>query len=159
MRKVFLDVESTGLDPINDKLIEVSWAVEKGPIKTNYLGVTEVPPFIDDLIGFTKRGLADIPATEDWEEFRQDTTDATLVAANPSFDANFLKVNDRFYFHYRMLDLESYAVGKLDLEDVPGMKTVYDMLTRSGYDLPEPDHTSMRDVDSLRAAYYILRYI
>lgn len=54
MRKfVYVDTESTGLDADKDKLIEMAYAIENGPIKELYFGVREVTEFIADL---TKRG-------------------------------------------------------------------------------------------------------
>lgn len=158
---IFADCETTGLDPDEDKLVELSWAVNQGPIKTLYFGVTEVPDFINKLINFDGRGLADVPASspEECNEFCEDLKDNTLVAANSYFDRRYMDNYNLWTGHYRMLEFESYAMGRLGLEEVPGMKKVFDILTERGYKLPEPNHTSAGDVETMRQAFYILRYM
>lgn len=160
MSFVFADCETTGLDAFNDELVEVSYAVDEDYIRTLFFGVKEVPPHIDELIKFTERGVAVMPESdqEDLEKFRERLKGNTLVAANPSFDRDFLAVHGLWTGHYRMLDIESYAMGKLDLDYVPGMKQIYEILTERGYKLTAPDHTSRRDVACLREAFRILRY-
>lgn len=157
---IFVDTETTGLDPKNDELVELTWARLEGEPETLWFGVEEVPEFIDDLIGFTKRGLAgrqsDAFAVD---RFLEASFDSTMVAANPAFDMAFLHEAGLFNFHYRMLDIESYAYGKLPVDDVPGMKTIYDFLTKCGVELTEPDHTSRNDVLALREAFLWLETI
>lgn len=159
---IFLDVETTGLNQESDKLVELTYGTEgdyvSGRLKTLYFGVTEVPEFIDGLIGFTKRGISGRKsASYQIEKFLVETSGATMVSANPKFDAGFLEANDLYKFHYRTLDIESYAMAKLDLDYVPGMKDIYGILLDRGYNLPEPNHTSLADTECLVVAYQILR--
>lgn len=158
MRKfIFADVESTGLDPDQDELVELTYATRHGEPQTLWFGVQAVPPFIDNLIGFTKRGLAGRRSDNfKVQQFLQESEGATLVGANPGFDKGFLEKSGLWRFHYRMLDIESYAMAKLNLNEVPGMKNIYDILTERGYTLVEPDHTSRNDVLALRQAFHIL---
>lgn len=155
---VFVDTESTGLNPKDDDLVELSYATLDSDIKTLYFGITEVPPFIDDLIGFTKRGIAGRTSTgREVHDFLNLSADNTMVAANPAHDKGFIEAFGLWKFHYRMLDIESFAFAKLDLPEVPGMKVIYDLLKARGYNLPEPDHSSAGDVDAMRDAYIILK--
>lgn len=158
----FLDIETTGLDPAKDKIVELTYAHESKPGKihsrTLYFGVTEVPDFINKLIGFDERGIAGKRSSDaDIYEFLALTERRTMVSANPKFDAGFLEANDLFRFKYRTLDIESYCMAKLNLDFVPGMSDIYDILTTRGYSLTKPEHTSESDVRCLAEAYFILR--
>lgn len=154
---IFVDTESTGLDPNEDALVELSYATLDSDIKTLYFGVKEVSDFIDELIGFTKRGIRGLTSTtQEIQEFLTLSADNTMVAANPAHDKGFLEAFGLWRFHYRMLDIESYAFALLGLDEVPSMKNIYDLL--SDYtDLPEPDHSSAGDVAAMRAAYIYMR--
>lgn len=155
---IFVDTETTGLSPEGSHLVELAYAQMEGPVNTLYFGVTEVPEFIDELIGFTKRGLSGMRSVSgEINEFLTVTDGATMVAANPAFDKGFLDKNQLFKFHYRMLDIESYAAGKFGSEFVPSMKNIYDELEADGWLLSEPDHTAAGDVTCMREAYKILR--
>lgn len=156
----FVDVETTGLNPAEDLLVELSYAPEHGEIKTLYFGVVTVPQFIDDLTKFTERGVAkERPASQDeLDEFLLETAGQTMVSANPKFDAGFLEANGLYNFGYRTLDIESYAMKAMRLDYVPGMADIHRELTGRGFVLPEPDHSSAGDVRSLMAAYQILKY-
>lgn len=158
---IFVDVETTGLDPKTDKLVELTFARNDGPLETLYFGVTEVPEFIDNLTKFTERGVANMPrATEiDRMVFETILRDQTMVSANPKFDQGFLEANGLWTGHYRTLDIESYAMARLRLDFVPSMKDIYDLLTERGYKLTTPDHSSHNDVKALREAFNILRYM
>jgi DNA polymerase III epsilon subunit-like protein len=158
---VFVDCETTGLNPKEDDLVELTYALDNSEPTTLYFGVKKVPAFIDGLIKFTERGLADKPAAtpEDIEAFKEVMRNNTLVAANASFDRDFLLNNDMWTGHYRLLEIESYAMAKLGMVHVPSMKEIYDELSERGYDLVTPDHTALNDMLALRQAYYILRWM
>lgn len=159
---IFVDTETTGLDPEQDTLVELSYATfnsySRSPVKTLYFGVESVPPFIDDFIKFTERGIAGKKSSEEEiNDFLTLSEGQTMVAANPAFDKAFLVANDLFRFHYRMLDIESYAYRALDTDNMPSMKEIFEELTARGYRLPEPNHTSKRDVEAMLEVYSILK--
>ena len=157
--KIYVDVETTGLNPQEDELVELTYAVEQDDPITLYFGVQEVPDFIDDLIGFTKRGISGLRSSpEELWDFMHACKGATMVSANPKFDAAFLDENKLNVFHYRTLDLESYAMHALDLDYVPGMADIYELLTERGYDIVAPDHTSRNDVLALRRCFEIIKW-
>jgi len=154
---IFVDTETTGLDFEQDQLVELSYATLHTPVKTLYFGVTEVPSFIDNLIGFTKRGIAGRKSTQgEIDEFLRLSEGQTMVAANPTFDHNFMQKNDLFRFHYRMLDIEAMAFASGDYDEVPGLFAIQQDLKGRGYKIPEPDHTSAKDVEALVATYKAL---
>ncbi|UUG69410.1 exonuclease [Streptomyces phage Sham] len=161
MRKfVFVDCETTGLDAKADKLVEVTYAVNEEEPVTLFFGVKKVPAFIDDLTKFSERRVFDEPeATEEQKEaFREALRNQTMVAGNPKFDVGFLEANGLYTAHYRTLDVQSYAMAKLNLDFMPSMKDIYDMLTERGYKFTQPDHSSRNDVLFMREAYLVLRY-
>lgn len=155
---IFVDTETTGLDSETDELVELTWARREGEPKTLWFGVKEVPEFIDNLIKFTERGIAGRVSTwAEIQEFMDASEGATMVAANPAFDQGFIKAKGIWQFHYRMLDVESYAMAKLELAEVPGLNTVFEILRGDGADwITQPDHTSRNDVLAMRDAYDIL---
>lgn len=167
---VFLDTETGGLDPKTCALVEVAWATEKEP-EPRCLVLPHDPTRVEDkaaeLNGYYERGLNN-PAcwagAEEVNEFLRDLRDVTICGANPSFDTAFLATHFAFSpfdppWHYRLLDIESYAMGKLDLDEPPGLRTIKEILTERGYDVSQPDHTAAADVRTLIAAYGILRYL
>lgn len=129
-----------------------------GPVETLYFGLTEVSPFIADLTGFYERGIQHKgwSPQEEFDKYMEVCKDATMVAANPAHDKSFLLKNRLFPFHYRMLDIESYAKGKLGLDYVPSMRDIYSELSDRGYDIPRPDHSAEGDVVATRAACRVM---
>lgn len=158
---VFVDTETTGLVSWSDKLVELSYATMDSEIKTLYFGVKDVPPFIDNLTKFYERGVDKMPeaSIEDIKEFMDVMEGNTMVAANPAFDKAFLEEEALWSAHYRMLDIESYAMARLGLDEVPSMFQIVQELEKRGYVLTQPDHSSYNDVKALREAYKILRYM
>lgn len=157
---IFVDTETGGLNAKTDPLVELTWARREGEPKTLWFGVKEVPEFIDNLIGFTKRGLSGrLSPWNEVQEFLAASEGATMVAANPAFDKAFMDESGLFNFHYRMLDIESYAMAKLELTEVPGLNTVFEILKGDGAVLTAPDHTSRNDVLAMREAYLILEQL
>jgi len=152
---VYVDTETTGLNPVEDRLVEVSYALEDGPIYTLYFGVEEVPEFIDELIGFSKREIAGLVSPDSHiDEFLRVSKDATMISANPPFDMGFLQANDLWRFHYRCLDIEAFAMSSLRLDFVPGMSEINQIINeRFDADLPMGNHTSWQDVHALREAH------
>lgn len=155
---IFVDTETTGLDADNDQLVELTWATRTSEPETLWFGVKEVPEFIDELIGFTKRGISG--RRSDYFEIKRflNSSDGNImVAANPAHDKAFINNAGLWRFHYRMLDIESFAMAKLGLGEVPGMQSIYDTLKGDGADwLTRPDHTSRNDVLAMRECYEIL---
>jgi DNA polymerase III alpha subunit (gram-positive type) len=158
---VFVDCETTGLDAKTDALVELTYGIDQDDLHTLYFGVTEVPEFIDNLTKFTERGVAKMPKASDWDldVFRGTLAGNTMVSANPAFDKAFLEANGLWTGHYRMLDIEAYAMAKLDLSFVPSMNDIWIALKARGYDLTTPDHSSYNDTKALREAFNILRYM
>lgn len=158
---VFVDCETTGLSAKNDKLVEVTYAVNDNEPVTLFFGVKKVPAFIDDLTKFSERRVFDEPeATEaQKDEFRAALANQTMVAGNPKFDAGFLEENGLYTAHYRTLDVQSYAMARLGLDYLPSMHEICTLLTDRGYSFTAPDHSSLNDVLFLRESFNVLRFM
>jgi len=157
---VFVDCETTGLDPKKDKLVEVTYAVNEQDPVTLFFGVKRVPAFIDDLTKFSERRVYDEPEATELQkfEFKKALENQTMVAGNAKFDYGFLEENGLWTGHYRSLEVQSYAMAKLDLDFVPSMNEIYNLLTERGFKFTEPDHSSRNDVLFMREAFNVLRY-
>jgi hypothetical protein len=84
----------------------------------------------------------------------------TLVAANPAFDASFLRARWGVApWRYRMLDLETYAMPAFDWDAPKGLKDIAQALRDEAFPIPEPDHSAGADVETLRACHLALREI
>ncbi len=159
---VFVDTETTGLHP-GSQMFELAWKCE-GP---NHVQTLIVPhtlygadPKALEVNKYRERGIQNWTTCGEIEvdAFRRAATNATLVMANPVFDVPHLMELIGFQvWHYRLIDVESYAMPILGYDNPPSMRTIFERLTEAGHRLPEPDHTAGRDVEALEEAYYILR--
>ena len=161
MTLVFLDTETTGLDPAKDQIWEIAYAINHGPVYSTVVphSITP-PPEVAEINGYYGRGdsLNLVQSELLVAGLREALDGATLVGANPSFDAGFLRARwGETPWHYRMLDVESYAMGALGWDSPKGLKDVYAALVELGYELPAPNHTAAGDVATTQAAYYALR--
>lgn len=156
MSLVFVDVETTGLDPSLHSVWEVAFAVDDGPILSSFVAhstehadpeALAINGYLDRFQGAPNLGL------EFERQLRGALTGNTLVAANPAFDAAFLRARWGVApWKYRLLDVEAYAMPYLDLDVPVGLARIADLL---GIDAP--DHTAATDVAVLRACFNELK--
>lgn len=169
-RRVFVDVETTGLDPAVHEVVEVAWAADDGPVHSLVLPHRfERPnPHALKVNGYLERGLYDRARWADEGQltrFHIALTGATLVGANPAFDARFLAaffgsqpfVYDPEPWHYRLLDVQAYGMAALGLDSMPGLADLVRWLREDGHVIPESDHTAAHDVEATRAVFHALR--
>lgn len=155
---VFLDTETTGLDPARHEVWEVAFAVNDGPIRIRYLthSLRTADPKALELNGYYSRFReADVDSDV---SLRSVLDGATIVGANPAFDAAFLRARWGVApWHHRMIDVESMALAVFGYDRPKGLMGVCDDLRERGFVIPEPDHTAAADVATLRAAYNAIR--
>lgn len=168
MSLVYLDTETTGLDPMKHDVWEIAYAVDGGEIQSAFLPMDRFHNAdVNALIigGFDKRFQAPVDqwATHDFDNaLRQALSGNTLVGANPAFDAAFLQYawwqthENPKPWKYRLFDIEAYAMGALGYDVPQGIKRISDDLRDKGYDIPAPDHTAAGDVAALRACHLAL---
>lgn len=170
MSLVYLDTETTGLNPMRHQIWEIAYAVDGGPIRSGVVAhdVAGAEPVALEINRYWDRvGAASAPdydAQAFESELRAAITDATLVGANPAFDAAFLATRWDCWgvapWKYRMLDIETYAAAVLDWPIPRGLKAIAEELgDRLGWNVPPPDHTAAGDVRTTRAAYEALRFV
>lgn len=162
MSIVYIDTETSGLDPRVHSVWEVAYAFEKGRIFHGVIpnSVVTVDPKAAEVNGYEDRAytgenLAQLQWNERW--FFEALAGNTICAANPAFDTSFLFARWGVApWKYRLLDVEAYAMGALG-HDVPqSLFKIADQLTELGHTIPVPDHTAGDDVATLRACHQAL---
>ena len=161
MSLVFLDTETTGLDPDFHDVWEIAYAVDDRPIRSC---VVDHDPVRSDLKALSLNGYfgrgdsrsreRDSLYSMNFElKLREDLDGATLVGANPAFDAAFLRTRwDVAPWRYRLLDVEAYAMPALGLSEPKGLAYIAERLGISA-----PDHSASTDVHVLRECFRALR--
>jgi hypothetical protein len=158
----FVDTETTGLH-FDAQAFELAWKREDAEtVQTLILphSLYGADPIALKVNGYRERGipLKHVASELEIDGFRQDVTDATLVIANPTFDVpHLMSLIGYQVWHYRIIDIESYAMPILGHTRPQGMSTIFRELTELGHTLPEPDHTAGGDVLALESAFCILR--
>ena len=124
---VALDLETTGLSPMRDQILEIGAArVENGEITDTYetfvdSGV-EIPERITLLTGITAEMTMGGPGLrEAVEGFLEFSGDAVLLGHNLPFDYGFMKRNVvKLGGTYERRGLDTLAIAKSVLADLPG---------------------------------------
>ena len=159
---VFIDCESTGLNPDLHEVWEIAYAVDDGPILSSF--VQHSPPRLDSttipafrINGYLDRYQhdADQVTLGNWRDFEGHLQIAlsgrTLVASNPSFDTAFLRKRWGVEpWHHRKIDISTFA-----LPVYGEMLGLYKLAERLKID--PPDHTAAQDVATLRQCFRALQ--
>ena len=162
---VFVDCETTGLDPDLHEIWEIAYAVNDGPVIHNVVPhqLETADPKALKMNGYWDRGnwgLKDKWGENFDLEVREALDGNTLVGANPAFDAAFLRKRWGVDpWSYRMIDVESMALGILEYERPRGLAGISEDLQLRGYPITEPNHSAHLDVVVLRDCYKALRDI
>lgn len=159
---VYLDTETTGLNPSIHEVWEIAYAVEDGPIV--YSSVRHGLTYADDTALEIGRYHERCEVNEFAYTFefvaQEHLKGATIVGANPAFDAAFLRARwGNVLWHHRLLDVETYAMGALGDDRPQGLATLSADLRARGFEIPTPDHTAAGDVATTRACHIALRDI
>lgn len=147
---VYLDTETTGLDPFKHDVWEIAWAVGDGDVQAMQVrhSLANAEPIALRINGYLDRW--DKAASDlDEADLRNALVGATLVCSNPSFDEAFLRQRWGVTpWHHRKIDIATYAMPALGVDRPLGLAEIAKRLG-----LREPDHTAKVDVLVLRAAY------
>lgn len=162
MGLVFLDTETTGLDPVRHDVYEIAWATEESEVESAFVAhdLTTADPKGLEISGYFERFPRpfDVRAGIEAEgRLKALLKGATLVAANPHFDASHL--GNRWGvapWHYRLLDVEAFAMPVLGYDKPQGLATIVSDLEALGKPVFPSDHTAANDVHALRDAFYAL---
>lgn len=159
---VYLDTETTGLDPDIHEVWEAAWAAGLEPIQSTILAHSGVSAAEDALRvnGYFERAgyryRSDQTTTAEAALIKA-VTDVTICCANPAFDAAFLRARwGRAPWKFRLLDIEAYAMGAFGWHEPRGLAAIATELRARGVLIPVPDHTAAGDVATLRACHLAL---
>lgn len=157
---VFLDTETTGLDPALHEVWEIAFAINDRSIASGVIphGLHTADPDALAMNGYTVRGLGVAP--DPWLdiELKHLLAGNTIVGANPAFDTAFLRARWGVApWHHRLIDVESMAFAVLGYVRPKGLHALAADLRDRGHDIPAPDHTAAGDVATTRAVYEALR--
>lgn len=162
---VYIDCETTGLDPDLHDIWEVAWTINDNiQVESRILShqLQTADPEALRLNKYWDRAPWGMQPemNHDFDlEFKEILTGNTIVAANPAFDASFLRSRwGTAPWHYRMIDVESMALAVLMYERPKGLAGITEDLISIGYNIREPDHSARGDVMTLRDCYTALRY-
>ena len=160
---VFVDTETTSLAQ-HRETTEIAWATETEPDDVYSLVVPHTLLRADrmslDIQGYHQRELwahHNWATPEDLEHFNYEVlADATVCAANSHFDvANFERLFE-INWHYRIMEFESWAAGRIGWTRPHSMRDIFDECTFRGYEIPEPDHSAAGDVRAMVAMWTAL---
>jgi len=175
---VFVDTETTGLEAGVHQVWEIAYAVNDEPVevfqvhhnlKNADLTALRINGYVDrvdpdfyvpehdgDLDNWLYRPLA----TDNERFFRERLVGNHLVASNSGFDSGMLaeRWGDEPW-HHRKVDIASMAMPVFGWDRPKGLKDIAERLRSMAYDIPVPDHSAKRDVETLRACFYAVMEI
>lgn len=161
-----LDIETTGLDPFFDEIIEIGAVrVRGGVVVGQYHAMikpeNEIDEFITDLTGITNEMLSDAPTIENvLPEFLDFVGQDIIIAHNANFDVNFL------YDNCVKLSLPPFSNDFIDtmrlsrrlFSDYPHHR-LEDLIQNFEVNVPM-EHRALQDAEAVNACYnYMCRYI
>jgi DNA polymerase III epsilon subunit family exonuclease len=151
MQFIFLDTETTGLDPEKCELIEISAVkVKKGKIIEEFDSLvrplSNIPPEIEKLTGISNEDVKNAPSLEkvrdDFLNFVSD--DDILVAHNVFFDKNFLNHKN---FNLNQKEIDTFDLATLVVRD---SKSFSLEALSSYFEIEHEDaHRAMADVKAM----------
>lgn len=160
MTLVYLDTETSGLDPVDHEMWEIAWAVEDGPIHTMHKPLLRLHRADQDALAINGYFERQDPKKYPWKthDLRNTLDGATIVGANPAFDTAFLREYlDGPVWHHRLIDVEAMAYALLRTDRPEGLNKIAGRLLALGYTIPDPNHTAAGDVACVRAVHNALR--
>lgn len=159
---VFLDIETLGLDIGQHAIWEIAYAVNDGPIISSFIPHFKTPadPEALKVNNYEERIKNAVYVPDFGQHFVAALTGSTVVGANPAFDTKFIELQflrprglETTPWHHRLLDIEAYAMGVLNLDTMPGLSTICETL----YITQKDKHTAAGDVETTRYVFNALK--
>ena len=153
---IFLDTETTGLDPDRHDVWEIAYAIGEGPIinfqRPLFHGaIQRASAEALEINRFHERYVQpDIDSYfEEFDRLQAALRGRHLVGSNPAFDAAFLRPLVGPVWHHRMVDLATYAMPAARSVTPLGMAAVAEL-----FDVEQTAaHTAADDVHVLRECF------
>lgn len=164
-RWVFIDIETTGLDVKNDRIIEIAaLEADKTQVYLKWSRLINIgrspPPQITELTGITDEMLCGgTEAADTFKQFSQIIKDKTLVSFNRKFDISFLE-NE-----YRRNNLEFSSGRVIDAlylarKRIVGLENFKLVSIADYFNIPhENDHRALSDCETLYKVFLKLNEI
>ena len=162
----FLDIETTGLDPYNDEIVEIAYLREyadpEALLKCNFsleIDEKQANPEALKINRYWERkpDLLDIRMANSAAAYKLvvDLKDHIIVGNNPTFDLTFLTQFLRKWgwkptWHYRPLDVGSMAQGRLQAR---GVLPTAEIANTFNVPLPQNQHSALADATWNRDIY------
>ena len=165
---VFIDTETTGLDPRIHQPYEVAFWREHDPEPISAFlrhDLNLADPKALEIGGYWDRradeALAESPApTISRSTLFDALSGATLVGSNPGFDAAMLtRFLGTAVWHHRHINVAEGAMWVFGADRPMGLSDAANQCREQGFPIPRPDHTAVGDVRTTRAVYEALREI
>lgn len=165
-RIVFVDVETTGLDPRRHEVWEIATVERSGPARLWYPELNrqkwgQADPTALEISGFWQRRESSPQSPREVAALLSDWLGGvTFAGANPAFDDAFLSEFVRRHqypvtWHHRLLDVPVYVAGALGLE--PGL-SLSEAAEAVGIDVSGYErHTALGDARLVRDVYQAVR--
>ncbi len=154
----FLDIETTGLDPYKDEILEIAYlreAKRPGPVVATHFSMQidehAANPKALEVNRYWERKLDLLDIRLPWSpaayKLVSELKDHIIVGNNPTFDLTFLthflgKWAWKPTWHYRPLDVGSMAQGRLRAR---GVLPTAEIAKTFGVPLPEDQHSALAD--------------
>lgn len=158
---VFIDTETTGLNPAVHQAYEVAWQFEDSDEVEELVlphDLANADPRALEIGGYFDRGFGPTGyAPRFTTKLLDRLRGATLVGSNPAFDSAFLtrSLGAQVWSH-RMIDVSAGAMWVFGWNRPRGLADVATHLRDQGYTIPAPTHTAAGDVRTTAAVYYAL---
>lgn len=161
---IFVDTETTGLDPERHEVWEIAYAINDGPVESFQVphSLRNADPLALGINRYYHRVSADyfgddLPPSRE-EILQQALAGNYLCAANPSFDTAFLKARWGVEpWHHRKIDIQSFAMPAMgQWGKPPSMNDIVAFCRSTGAQITQNDHTAGNDVKALQQCYYAL---
>lgn len=160
---VCLDIETTGLSPVYDDIIEISaLRVEDGVATASFSELIDIrrrlPPFIVDLTGITDAMIATGDRAENvLARFLDFTGDSVIMGHNVNFDINFIYDNcmARLGVPFGNPYVDTLAIARKTLPALPHHR-LDDVMRYYGIRARE-QHRALHDCELTVACYYRMK--
>ena len=168
---VFLDIETTGLDPQRHEILEVGMVVrtdgQVGSDKNIHFSLGIDPWAAEEKALEVNRyyerqsELQNLLISDEWAErwLRSTLSEAVVIGNNPQFDLRFIeafflthsRVQDSTPWYYHPIDLKALVAGRLGMGEPPWSTKA--IARESGVAIPDDAHSALADATWNRDCY------